>query len=239
MTETPTYLIATTKPWNLSAFERCRSMLPDGHWHLICHKDDLTPHLIDKMAPRYIFFPHWSWLVPNAITERFECVCFHATDLPFGRGGSPIQNLIARGHQDTMVTALRMVRELDAGPIYLKRPFSLTGSAQDIFVRLGNLTMEMVSAIAKLEPEPQPQSGTPVVFPRRTPDESEIPLSADMRSLYDHIRMLDAESYPPAFVDYGPWRLTFAAAELDDEEESVCAQVRFRLREKTEAKAEP
>lgn len=30
-------------------------------------------------------------------------------------GGAPLQNLIQRGHRDTMLTALRMVREMDAG----------------------------------------------------------------------------------------------------------------------------
>ena len=237
VTETPTYLVATTKSWNLTAFERVRPTLPDGYWHLICNKDDLTLELIDRIAPRYIFFPHWSWLVPEVITDRVECVCFHATDLPFGRGGSPIQNLIARGHRETMISALRMVRELDAGPIYLKRPLSLGGSARDIFARIGDLTMEMISAIATIEPEPQPQSGEAVIFPRRTPDESEIPVFADMRGLYDHIRMLDADSYPSAFVDYGPWRLTFGAAELDGGEDSVSARVQFKLREKTKAKS--
>ncbi len=237
MTEKPTYLVATTKPWNLRAFERVRPTLPEGRWHLICDKADLTITLIEQIQPRYVFFPHWSWVVPDDITEKVECVCFHATDLPFGRGGSPIQNLIARGHSDTMVSALRMVRELDAGPVYLKCPFSLQGSATEIFTRIADLTMEMISKIAATEPVPQPQSGPVVIFPRRTPGESEIPMSTDAYSLYDHIRMLDADSYPPAFIDYGPWRLTFGAAALDRDEDSVSAQVRFTLREKIKAKS--
>ena len=43
------------------------------------------------------------------------------TDLPYGRGGSPLQNLIINGHKETMMSALRCVQELDAGPIYLKK----------------------------------------------------------------------------------------------------------------------
>jgi len=36
------------------------------------------------------------------------------TDVPYGRGGSPLQNLIVRGHTETKLTALRCVRDLDA-----------------------------------------------------------------------------------------------------------------------------
>ncbi len=31
---------------------------------------------------------------------KFECVCFHMTDVPYGRGGSPLQNLIIREPQE-------------------------------------------------------------------------------------------------------------------------------------------
>ena len=46
------------------------------------------------------------------------------TDLPYGRGGSPLQNLIVRGHKHTMISAIKCVKELDAGPIYLKKPLT-------------------------------------------------------------------------------------------------------------------
>ncbi len=55
------------------------------------------------------------------------------TDLPYGRGGSPLQNLIQRGHTSTMLTALRCGAGLDTGDVYLKQPLSLHGSAEEIF----------------------------------------------------------------------------------------------------------
>lgn len=69
-----------------------------------------APTLAD-FGPRYIFFPHWSWKIPVDIYERFECVIFHMTDLPFGRGGSPLQNLVVRGINETQLTALRRDRQ--------------------------------------------------------------------------------------------------------------------------------
>ena len=57
------------------------------------------------------------------------------TDLPYGRGGSPLQNLIIRGHRDTQLTALKCEENVDEGPVYAKTPLSLSGSAEEILAR--------------------------------------------------------------------------------------------------------
>lgn len=190
-------------------------MLP-GRWILFDTAQELTAELIDELRPRYLFFPHWSWRVPGEILAAAECVCFHMTDVPYGRGGSPLQNLIVRGHKETMVSALKMVEEMDAGPVYLKRPFGLFGRAQEIYERLSDLVYDMIAEIVEREPEPVPQTGPATLFPRRTPDQSLLPETGSLETLYDHIRMLDAETYPRAFLDHGAWRLEFSHAELED-----------------------
>ncbi len=48
---------------------------------------------------------------PKPGIRGFEKV--HMTDVPYGRGGSPLQNLIARGHTSTKLTAMRMTAEVD------------------------------------------------------------------------------------------------------------------------------
>ncbi len=85
------------------------------------------------------------------ILKEIECVCFHMTDVPYGRGGSPLQNLIVRGHRETRLTALRMTSELDAGPVYLKRNLSLEGGAEEIYLRASALSAEMIQQIVRDE----------------------------------------------------------------------------------------
>jgi methionyl-tRNA formyltransferase len=133
-------------------------------------------------------------------------------DLPYGRGGSPLQNLIVRGHRDTKICALRCVSEIDAGPVYLRRPLSLLGSAQEIYLRATDLIMEMILDMLASEPQPMAQEGDPVVFPRRKPEEGDLAHLASLELLYDHIRMLDADGYPHAFVEIGRFRLEFRRA---------------------------
>jgi methionyl-tRNA formyltransferase len=221
---TSNYLVATVRPWNIRAYNEHIGTLP-GKWHLVTQREELTPVLIDALKPRYIFFPHWSWIVSPAILSRAECVCFHMTDVPYGRGGSPLQNLIVRGHKETKLTALRMTEELDAGPVYLKQSLSLAGSAQAIFERTGNLVYHMIRTIVDEEPTPIAQTGTVLHFERRTPAMSTLPPEGSLETVYDHIRMLDADTYPAAFLMHGRFIIRFSHAEIDAEGKAVKAHV--------------
>ena len=208
-----TQLVCTTKPWNIAAFERRLPSLK-GSWQLITDPKLLDDANLRRINPRYVFFPHWSWKVPPEIVRQFECVCFHMTDVPFGRGGSPLQNLILRGFTQTKVSALRMTDDLDAGPVYMKEPLSLSGRAQEIFERCAELVLDMAERIAEQRQEPVPQSGEVITFSRRTPAMSRLPDSAGPELLHDFIRMLDADTYPPAFIEHGDWRIEFSRSRI-------------------------
>jgi len=178
----------------------------------IRERDALEATAIAAFSPSHVFFPHWSWKIPASVFERFECVIFHMTDLPFGRGGSPLQNLVVRGIEATQLTALQCVAELDAGPIYLKRPLSTLGTAEEVFLRAAALMEPMIMDIVRRQLKPMPQSGEPVSFKRRTPAEGNLAAAADLARVHDMVRMLDAEGYPRAFVDVGRFRFEFSRA---------------------------
>lgn len=221
----PRYIVAGSRPWNRPLFDQELASLP-GRWDFAADAQSLQALLSEGEAPRYIFFLHWSVRVPEDMLTQHECVCFHMTDVPYGRGGSPLQNLIVRGHQETKLTALRMVNEMDAGPVYLKEPLSLEGSAEEIYIRAGHLSAQMIKTIIATHPTPVPQTGEPVVFKRRTPAQSLVPADLpDLSAMHDFIRMLDAEGYPHAFIEHGGFRFEFAGSTL--EEEGVTAQVRI------------
>jgi len=211
------YVVATVKPWNISAFNQYVDDLP-GSWHLLTSKGELNLEALQKINPRYIFFPHWSWLVPSEILEEFECVCFHMTDVPYGRGGSPLQNLIVLGHENSKLTALKMSDELDAGPVYTKLDFDLNGSALAIYERVSVLCYRLIRHMVYDEPTPVPQEGDIVSFKRRTEEESKLPEHGSLRGIYNHIRMLDAPTYPKSKIEYGNFLLEFSDASLHDEQ---------------------
>jgi methionyl-tRNA formyltransferase len=195
-------VLATSRAWNEVMAQRLEERT-GYRFHLVTHPESLTETFLQQIQPRYVFFPHWSYVIPPAIHENYECVIFHMTDLPYGRGGSPLQNLIQRGHTSTQISGLRCVEALDAGPIYLKRPLSLEGAASEIFLRAAGVIEEMIEAILQEQPVPTPQEGEPVTFQRRKPEESDLANAsvATLNDFFDFIRMLDAEGYPRAFLD--------------------------------------
>jgi len=209
------YIVAGAKTWNKRVFEEIIAEYP-GQWHFVSKPDELTVEAVGSFDPRYIFFLHWSWWVPTEIVKKYDCVCFHMTDVPYGRGGSPLQNLIVRGHRKTKLTALRMVEDFDAGPVYLKEELSLEGSAEEIYIRQSYLATQMIRPIIEKQHVPVPQEGEPVNFVRRKPEESRIPELENLQDLHDFIRMLDADGYPPAFLKHKGFRYEFNRAVLYD-----------------------
>lgn len=209
--KTTNYLIVSSKPWHRSEFETRVMSLP-GLWTYIDSPGSLRRN-VGTLNPRYAFFLHWNHFVPQEILEKTECVCFHMTDVPYGRGGSPLQNLILRGHKETKLTALKMTKEMDAGPVYKKEKLLLDGRALDIYRRAGEISWEIIKWMVENEPDSFPQMGNPIIFKRRTPSESKLPVTGDLSAIYDFIRMLDAPTYPPAFIKYGDFVIEFYNAE--------------------------
>ncbi len=213
MTRPPRNLVAGSRPWSRQVFDETLAR-DAGDWHFAGRPEDLSVERLASLDPDRIFFLHWSWKIPSEILERWECICFHMTDVPYGRGGSPLQNLIVRGHRQTRLTALRAVEALDAGPVYLKEDLSLEGSAEEIFIRATHLSVKMIRTIIAEGIEPVEQAGEATVFRRRTPAESRIADPRSLAELHDFVRMLDAEGYPRAFLEYGGFRFEFSRASL-------------------------
>lgn len=222
-----TCIIAGSRPWCCHLAETVQRATGIS-CSLLQSPDELTCETLASLSPRYIFFPHWSWIIPRSIWERFECVIFHMTDVPFGRGGSPLQNLIIRGYQETKITALRCSEGVDAGPIYLKRPLSLLGNAEEIYIRANAIIQDMIVEILRTQPVPVPQQGEVTTFKRRKPEDSNLDGSTTLNELFDRIRMMDADGYPPAFWDVGNFRLhvTRASRKTDRILADLCITLR-------------
>lgn len=225
-------IIATIKSWNIANALKFKKTY-SGKYNilLITKKENLNYSCVKKFNPRCIFFPHWSWIIPEKIYRNYKCIVFHMTDLPLGRGGSPLQNLIIRGFTKTKISAIKVIQELDAGPIYLKRNLSLYGSAKGIYRKASNIVFkDMIPHIIKNEPKPIPQKGKVVLFKRRKLENSQIPEDIDLNGIYNYIRMLDAEGYPHAFIETKNFRFEFIKAVKKTN--SVEAYVYIRKREK-------
>lgn len=209
-------VICTLKSWNIENAYALKDKYGKTHSiTVIQEKAELNMDKLNHIKPDYVFFPHWSYIISKEIYENYKCIVFHMTDLPYGRGGSPLQNLIVRGIKKTKISAIRVTKEIDGGSIYIKENLELLGAAANIFKSASDIIFnKMIPYIIENEPTPYEQTGEPVIFKRRTPKDSEILSDYSIEKIYDYIRMMDAEGYPNAFIRFGNYKLLFNNADL-------------------------
>ena len=217
-------VIASSKQW----FKVSDGLKINNKILFIKKKSDLTFQNLKKFDPQLVFFPHWSWKVPTKIHNNFCCIVFHTAPLPFGKGGSPIQNLIIRGYRNSPVCALRMVEGLDSGPIYIKKDLSLNGSLTEILARLNLIINELIIELINFLPPPIKQKGQGTYFKRLDSNDNLIPQNISLEEVFDRIRMLDDPSYPKSFIKYGDFIIEFSEAELVDDKLICKAKIKFQ-----------
>ena len=92
---------------------------------------------------------------------RHGCINVHFSLLPKFRGAAPVNWAIVEGEKETGVTTMRIVEELDAGPVLLQRSTEIgeRESAPELMKRLANIGAELLSEtlnrLESIEPEAQ------------------------------------------------------------------------------------
>ena len=216
------YVICAYRNYGIELYDNLKKKFD---FTLIRSKKDLTYNSIQKINPSIIFFPDWSWKVPEKIVKNFKCVCFHEAPLPKFRGGSPLQNQIIRGKTKTKTTAFIMNEEIDAGNIILQKDLSLKGSIQDIYSRMYKNDYLLILKIIKGQYKERKQSGRPTFFKRRKPEDSELKhLNHSKKYIYNFIRMLE-DPYPNAFIKIGKQKIIFKKGFYNDNKLTIQGEI--------------
>jgi methionyl-tRNA formyltransferase len=149
---------------------------------------------------------------------RVAPINLHASLLPAWRGASPINMAIVNGDKVTGVSTMHMVRELDAGPIYLQRRVEIgeRETAGELSKRLAavgsGLLVETLDRILAggLEPAEQPTEGVSYA-PRLSKREGAIPWHLQAKAVHDHIRGMNP--WPGSHTTFGGILLKVLVAE--------------------------
>ena len=177
----------------------------------ICDKE-----LIDHINPDWVFFFHWSDIVPKEIYNNHKCVVIHTGRLPKDRGGSPIQNQILNKITHTRVNAIEMKEQVDSGAIYYSMPLTLQGSLTDIWLSIADTTHKLINYCVTVNPEPIPQNGTPQIYKRIKDNQLKFDSTKDLLYIYDQIRMVDDDSYPNPYIEIGEYKIEFSRAKINN-----------------------
>lgn len=147
-------------------------------------------------------------IVPAEQRARFGLnLVVHASDLPKGRGWSPLTWQILEGKDRVVVTLFEAVEELDAGQIYLQHELSFEGHelVDELREQLDAATRALVLRFVQSWPDvtPREQRGEPSFYPRRRPADSRLDIDRPLRESFALLRVVDNDRYPAFFEHAG------------------------------------
>jgi methionyl-tRNA formyltransferase len=131
-------------------------------------------------------------LIPEPVLERALWLNVHPSLLPRWRGAAPIERALMAGDPETGVTVIRLVPELDAGPIAAQSSFPV--KAEDdygsVSARAAKLGVELLNEVLpELAFRPQPEEG--VTYAEKIgPADRELDWDRPPQELLNRIRAL-------------------------------------------------
>jgi methionyl-tRNA formyltransferase len=159
-------------------------------------------------------------LVPRTALDRARWLNVHPSLLPRWRGAAPVERALMAGDEETGVSVIDLVEELDAGPIAAQERFAigLDDDAGAVFGRAAELTPDLIDAALANE-EPTPQSGKGVTYAEKIgPADRELDWSRPPEELHDRIRALSPHIGARGVVEGRPvivWRSRLADGRLE------------------------
>jgi methionyl-tRNA formyltransferase len=131
-------------------------------------------------------------LIPQPVLERALWLNVHPSLLPRWRGAAPIERALMAGDEQTGVTIIKLVPELDAGPIAAQRVLPL-GPEDDfgtVSARAGELAAELLEE-ALPDPQLRAQPSEGVTYAEKIrPEDRELDWSRPPQELLNRIRGL-------------------------------------------------
>ncbi len=103
-------------------------------------------------------------IVPDALLAERHWLNVHPSLLPRWRGAAPIERALMAGDEETGVTIIELVKELDAGPIAAQRPLSIDpdDDAGALYAKAAPVAVELLADVLE-DPDrgyrPQPDQG--------------------------------------------------------------------------------
>ena len=147
-------------------------------------------------------------IVPKRLLgrSRFNLVV-HESDLPKGRGFSPMTWQILQGARSIPVCLFEAGDHVDAGPVIYRDTINLDGNETYAEWRhlQGEKTFELCRRFLDEASPPRgtEQRGEPTAYPRRRPCDSRLDPDRTIAEQFDLLRVADPDAYPAYFYYQG------------------------------------
>lgn len=130
-------------------------------------------------------------------------IVVHASDLPKGKGFTPLKWQILEGKNDIPLTLFEAVEACDAGPYYFKdvihfEGYEMLGEMQDIMARkIIDMCCQFVQQFEALKPIEQ--TGDSTYYRRFNKNDDNVDTNKTLSELLPRFRIADFERFPLSF----------------------------------------
>jgi methionyl-tRNA formyltransferase len=144
---------------------------------------------------------------PEILARNRRNLIVHESELPEGRGFSPLTWQILEGKKRVGICLLEAVEQVDAGPVIYRDWLNFAGHEliDELHGQQGEKTIELCRRFVA-EPVPlagERQSAQSTFYPRRTPVDSRIDTNRSVADQFDLLRVVDNERHPAWFEHRG------------------------------------
>lgn len=144
---------------------------------------------------------------PSVLSLNKNNIVVHASDLPKGKGFSPMQWQIAEGQNGITLTLFEVVEKVDAGPYYIKDVLKFDGTEllnelrEKMAMKIIDMCLQYVNNYGRITA--MEQSGEESFYRRRTVADDELDINKTIAEQFNHFRIADNEAYPLYFYYKG------------------------------------
>jgi methionyl-tRNA formyltransferase len=177
------------------------------HWKQLGHEVFCFHDVQELPYADFCFCLSFSKILKKEIRDFFgHTLVVHASDLPAGKGWSPLSWQILEGKDQIPVSLFEADDSVDSGPIYAQRHINYEGHEliDGLRKKLAETTYELCSWFVEEFPcisnESKIQEGTESFYSRRSPKDSQLDVNKTIAEQFNLLRIVDNQAYPAFFV---------------------------------------
>lgn len=163
-----------------------------------------SDHRVIPQSYDLVFILSYFEMVPGEALRRHKLnLVVHESDLPKGRGWSPLFWQILDGKNRIPIVLFSAAGKADSGGVYLKDHVILKGHELHHEIREAqakktiNLCLKFIAHVKTLKPIRQ--RGRPTFYRKRTLPDSRVHINKSLLSQFDLLRIVNNECFPAFF----------------------------------------
>lgn len=151
----------------------------------------------------YVFVLGYTKILPKIFIERNKLVIvIHESNLPKGKGFSPLQWQILQNKNIIKVNLIKLEPKVDSGDIILTGDLKLNGSElyDEIREKQSEVTFQLIEKfLNKKIIQYKKQKGKETFFRKRNADDSKLDINQSLKKSFKLLRICNNEEWPAFF----------------------------------------